>query len=102
MFLTDYFISKLSQISNVIIYNLNKKRVSTFSFNVIGIKSSDVVSFLSKKDICVRGGIHCAIKAHETINTVKTGAVRVSLNYLNTIQEIDTFISAVKELTECI
>ncbi len=101
-FLTDYFISKLSQISNVIIYNLNKKRVSTFSFNVIGIKSSDVVSFLSKKDICVRGGIHCAIKAHETINTVKTGAVRVSLNYLNTIQEIDTFISAVKELTECI
>ena len=48
------------------------------------------------KGICVRGGIHCAIKAHETLGTVQTGAVRVSINSFNSMEEIDALIQAIE------
>lgn len=88
----------LDSIDRVNIYNRAAKRVSTFCFNIDGMPSNTVVENLSAKGICVRGGIHCAIKAHETIGTVKTGAVRVSINGFNTIEEADAFIQAIKEL----
>ena len=96
--LIDYLIEKLSQLKNIIIYNKEMERVPTVCFNVIDKKSSEVVSYLNDRGICVRGGIHCAIKAHETINTVKTGAVRVSLNFYNSFEEIDAFVEALKEI----
>lgn len=94
----DRILNELDDIDRVIVYNRSAKRVPTFCFNIDGISSSTVVEKLSAKDICVRGGIHCAIKAHETIGTVQTGAVRVSVNGFNTIEEADIFIRAVKEL----
>lgn len=101
-YLTDYFISKLSVLNGIIIYNKEKLRVSTFCFNIEGVSSSEVVRLLDKKNICVRGGIHCAILAHETIGTVNIGAVRVSLNYFNELSEIDYFIDTIKEIIKCI
>ena len=96
--LIEYLIKELSQLNNIILYNKEMERVPTICFNVEDKKSNEVVSYLNEKGICVRGGIHCAIKAHETINTVKTGAVRVSLNFYNTFEEIDTLIEALKEI----
>ena len=95
--LMRYFFERLDPIKEVIIYNKQYERVPTFCFNIIDIPSSTVVEMLSKRQICVRGGIHCAIKAHETIGTVGTGAVRVSLNYTNTVKEIDEFINVIRE-----
>jgi len=88
----------LDGIDRIIVYNRTAKRVPTFCFNISGMPSSTVVEKLSAKGICVRGGIHCAIKAHETIGTVETGAVRVSVNGFNTIEEADAFIQAIEEL----
>lgn len=88
----------LDSINRVIIYNRAARRIPTFCFNVAGMSPSTVVEALSAKDICVRGGIHCAIKAHETIGTVKIGVVRVSVNGFNTVEEADAFIQAIKEL----
>ena len=93
-------IGELDKLDAVIIYDHDIDRVSTFCFNVEGVPSDQVVAFLDKKGICVRGGIHCAILAHESINTVQTGAVRVSLNYQNTAEEVRLFIEAIKELCE--
>lgn len=50
--------------------------------------------------VCVRGGIHCAIIAHEAIGTVSTGTVRLSLNYMNTEQEIDTVLDILRNVGE--
>lgn len=91
---------ELDKFDAITIYDCGVDRVSTFCFNINGITSDQVVAFLDRKGICVRGGIHCAILAHEAINTVKTGAIRVSLNYQNTSEDVYEFIEAIKELCE--
>lgn len=96
----DYLISELSKLPSVTIYRKDAKRVPTFCFNIDGIKSSNVVERLSDLDICVRGGIHCAIKGHETLNTVETGVVRVSINQYNSLDEADIFIRSIKEIID--
>lgn len=98
--LVDLLLTELDKFKAVTVYDRYVKRVSTFCFNVKGTSSDQVVAFLDKKGICVRGGMHCAILAHETMNTVQTGAVRVSLNYQNTEDEVHMFIEAIKELCE--
>ena len=96
--LLEYLETRLGEIPQVVIYNLERKRVPTICFNIEGVPSNIVVEELSNNDICVRGGIHCAIKAHETIGTVKTGAVRISLSFHNTTEEIDELIRVVEGL----
>lgn len=96
--LVTWLIGELDKVDGITVYDRNVDRVSTFCFNVDGLPSDQVVVFLDKKGICVRGGIHCAILAHEAINTVQTGAVRVSLNYQNSAEEASLFIEAIKEL----
>ena len=93
-------LKELDKISAVKIYDRDLDRVPTFCFNIEGIPSDQVVAFLDKKGFCVRGGIHCAILAHEAINTVEKGAVRVSLNYQNTKEEVCLLTEALKELCE--
>ena len=89
-------IDGLSSLSNVIIYNRNYKRVPTFCFNVKNQSSSDIVKLLDEQQICARGGIHCAILAHETIGTVHSVAVRVSVNSFNTDDEVEKFIDVIR------
>jgi selenocysteine lyase/cysteine desulfurase len=96
--LTSDVISRLSENDRVIVYNKDFERVPTFCFNIKGIPSNEVVKVLDKNNVCVRGGIHCAILAHKTLNTDKIGTVRVSLNHFNTQLEVDTFIKIVNSL----
>lgn len=95
--LTDYLVLKLKELENIQVYDVEYTRVSTCCINVKGMSSSDVVAYLDKNEICVRGGIHCAILAHEALDTVKTGAIRISLSYLNEKEEIDELIELLKE-----
>lgn len=95
--LMQYLLSDLGKLSNVVIYDKDFGRVSTVGINIIGVPSSEVVEFLDRNCICSRGGIHCAILAHEALGTVETGVVRFSLNYLNSIEEIDTLINVLND-----
>ena len=81
--LMKYLLEQLGALDNVVIYDKNTDRVSTCCMNVKGMGSDKLVALLDSFGICVRGGIHCAILAHEAIGTVSTGAVRISLNYCN-------------------
>lgn len=96
--LTQYLLEKLDALENVIIYDRDVDRVSTCSINIKDMTSDKLVAFLDKNGICVRGGIHCAILAHESINTVSTGAVRISLSSCNTKEEIDELIKVLKKV----
>ena len=94
---TDYLVNELKKNNNIIIYDADVERVSTVGINIKNMSSEQVVKCLDENDICVRGGIHCAILAHETLGTVDRGVVRISLNYLNSIEEIDRFLNVLKE-----
>ena len=57
-------------------------------------------SLNNKYDIAIRCGTHCAPLMHQHLNTVKSGIVRVSLSFMNTKEEIQFFIKAIKEISE--
>ena len=92
-----YLLDRLEALDNVIIYDKGKDRVSTIGINIKGYKSSEIVERLDENEICSRGGIHCAILAHEALGTVESGVVRLSMNYLNTKDEIDTVINVLDD-----
>ena len=96
--LISNLISGLKGMKNISLYDPDVSRVGTCCFNVKDMSSDKVVSALDQHSICVRGGIHCAILAHEALGTVRTGAVRVSLSYNNTLDEIDKFIRIVEKM----
>ena len=96
--LMNYLLDGLRRIDSVIVYDEENFRVATCSINLRRMSSDKLVSLLDKNGICVRGGIHCAILAHEAIGTVSTGTVRLSLNYMNTEQEIDTVLDVIKSV----
>ena len=50
-------------------------------------------------DIAVRSGYHCAPFAHKALGTFDTGSVRISLGAFNTKNDIDTFCSALYNIT---
>jgi cysteine desulfurase / selenocysteine lyase len=49
--------------------------------------------------VATRAGLHCAPIAHRTIGTLETGALRVSLSYLNTAEDIDYLLECLSEIT---
>lgn len=100
MKLTSYLLIRLQEIIGITVYDADSSRVSTVAFNINGYSSNEVVKFLDKKNICTRGGIHCAILTHESLGTTDIGAVRVSLSEKNTIEDIEMLIDSLKEMGE--
>lgn len=94
--LTSYFINKLKALPQVIIYN--PESVSGIvSFNIKGIFSQDVASYLSTKGIAVRSGNHCAKILKNIIGV--NDSLRASLYFYNTFTEVDYFIEVLKDVT---
>lgn len=95
---TQYFIDKLGEIRNVVIYDNEFQRVGVIGLNINGMKSNEVVQYLDENGICTRGGIHCAILAHEALNTKEIGVVRFSLGLNNTKSDIDRVLEVIKKV----
>ncbi len=71
-------------------------RVGTISFNIGDqLSSSEAADLLDEAQIAVRGGLHCAPFAHKELGTLRRGAVRASLSWQNTFEEINAFLRAV-------
>lgn len=94
--LMTYLLQGLSEVGGLQVYDADEKRVATCCFTLDNLSSDKTISLLDSKGICARGGIHCAILAHEAIGTVETGAVRISLNYKNTKAEIDQLLDTLR------
>ena len=94
--LMTYLLKGLSEVDGLQVYDEGEERVSTCCFTIDNLSSDKTISLLDSRGICARGGIHCAILAHEAIGTVETGAVRISLNYKNTKAEIDQLLDTLR------
>lgn len=73
-------------------------RAGIVSFNLGDFTSSEVADALSRRNIAVRGGLHCAPGAHRVLGTLQRGAVRASIGWANTFDEIDAFLRALHEI----
>lgn len=81
------------------IYTKTENSCGVFAFNLPDTPSADVANFLDEKfGICVRSGLHCAPLKHKSLGTINGGAVRVSMSYFNTYQEIERLVIAIKTL----
>lgn len=97
------FIDGVKNIPSVILYGDTdaEMRTSIVTLNIGEEDSAQMSDILWENyEICVRAGAHCAPLMHETLKTVRQGAVRFSFSYFNTEEEIDHAIAAVREIAE--
>ena len=71
---------------------------SVLLFNLEGYGSEELARELSQRDICVRGGYHCAALAHKTLGTLDVGGVRASFGPFNSSCDVDRLCEAVKKI----
>lgn len=53
---------------------------------------------LAEREICVRGGLHCAPLAHQTAGTLETGTVRLSAGWFQTEEDMEKTADALEEI----
>ena len=73
-------------------------RAGIVSFNLGDLGSSEAADAYSRRGIAVRGGLHCAPGAHRFLGTLRRGAVRASIGYDNSFDEIEAFLRATHEI----
>lgn len=91
--LKKYFIDKVKDINNLVIYN-NNSDSGIISFNIKDIFAQDTAVYLNHYNICVRAGNHCTKLLKDEINIKNT--VRVSMYFYNTYEEIDKLVEVLK------
>ena len=97
--LTKYAIEKLKEIKNIELF-VNKdleKQAPILLFRMKGIGAPELSALLDEmKGIATRAGMHCAQPIVESLD--RKGLVRASFYFYNTKEEINTFISTLKEI----
>ena len=93
--LTDILNDGLSDVQNLTLYGANN---GIASFNIRDLPSSYVSNILDKCNIATRSGFHCSPLIHKKLGTMERGAVRVSLSYFNTENEIYDLIRILRKI----
>ncbi len=74
-------------------------RVAVLSLDFPGLDNAMVTDRLSREyGISTRCGLHCAPSAHRTLGSFPQGAVRFSIGYRNTRDDIDYTLSALEAI----
>lgn len=92
-----YFLEHISKIPGIKHLGLSDLKNST---SIVSLKFEKcnhdfLVSELEKEHIIVKGGLHGAYLAHQTLNTFDKGLVRFSFGYTTTFDDIDYCIEKI-------
>lgn len=87
----------LKDCENIKVYNWSAKS-SILAFNLNGVYSQDLASYLGKHNIIVRSGLSCAKLLNHIIHD--NGLVRASFYVYNTKEDVLQFINILKNLTK--
>lgn len=94
--ITDYLTLELLKLGEVKIFGNTDHKVPVVSFNIGTIHPADAGMIYDKLGVAVRTGHHCA---QPIIDRYKVpGMIRASLAFYNTVEEIDRFIEATKQV----
>lgn len=91
--LKEYFLDKVSDIDNLIIYNKNTQS-GIISFNIDGVFAQDSAIYLNHYNIAVRAGNHCAKMLKDELDIKNT--VRVSFYFYNNYEDVDKLVEVLK------
>lgn len=91
--LKKYFVQQLKPIKNITIYN-EKEPECIIYFNMNKVHAQDFANWLGTKGIICRAGLSCAKLAGDIAKT--QAAVRFSLHFYNTKEEIDKSVKIIK------
>lgn len=100
--LTDYAIQKLLELPSITLYlpENPKNHIAIISLTHSDYRPEELADILDNDfDIAVRSGYHCAPYVHKLIGTEENGGtVRISIGFFNTKDDINSLISALREL----
>jgi len=90
--LNDYALKQLANVPDLVILGSQdpKKRTGLVSFTVNSIHAHDIAAVLSEQGICVRSGMHCAMKFHKDLDLA--ASVRASFYVYNSNEDIDRLV----------
>ena len=97
------FYSGVQGIPGITVYGdfSTMERCPIVALNVRDYDSGEVSAALSDQyGIATRPGAHCAPLLHKALGTVERGAVRFSFSHFNTMEEVETAVSALRELAQ--
>lgn len=96
--LTQYAYNKLSKLPFITLYCTKdaKHHSGVLSFNINGLHSHDVASWLDQYNVFIRAGHHCAQPLHHYLGIQST--CRASLSIYNTKEDIDKLIDALQNI----
>ncbi|MBQ2691404.1 MAG: aminotransferase class V-fold PLP-dependent enzyme [Clostridia bacterium] len=100
--LMERFYKGVSAIEGVKVYgDFSQPRTAIVTLNIRDYDSAMVSDALSEDyGIATRAGAHCAPRLHQALGTTAQGAVRFSISWFNTEEEIDQAIRAIEELAQ--
>ncbi|GAB4293990.1 MAG: SufS family cysteine desulfurase [Oscillatoriaceae cyanobacterium] len=98
--LTAYLFAQLNQIPELTIYGPQPQpdgsgRSALAAFTCGAVHPHDLSTILDQAGVAIRAGHHCTQPLHRYLGAQSTA--RASLYFYNTREEIDTFITALKE-----
>lgn len=70
------------------------------SLNIQSMDCEMLAGKLAEEGIAVRAGLHCAPLAHESVGTLESGTVRISLSALSTMAHVDQFADCLQRLVK--
>lgn len=96
------FYEGVKNIEGVTVYgDFTKDKTAIVALNIRDYESGEVSYELSQGyGIATRPGAHCAPRMHKALGTAEVGAVRFSISFYNTEEEIDEAVRAVAELAK--
>jgi cysteine desulfurase family protein len=78
---------------------IGQPRTGLISFRHPAVDPAEMAFILDQTfQIAVRSGFHCTPLAHQTANTIATGAVRASISYFTTDEELESFVDAIQQI----
>ena len=96
--LSEILYKKLKNINNLSLLS-PEHSLNVFSFNLKNLDSATLANILNDEfNLCVRAGLHCAPLIHKKLKTADVGAVRVSVDYFNNIEEINHLVFALNKI----
>ena len=101
--LTKTFLECLRSITGINIIGKQdiQDRTAVVSITIDGMDPASIAYELeSTYHIMTRVGLHCAPRAHQTLGTYPEGTVRFSFGYANTMEDIETALSALHKIVK--